>query len=298
MEDSLIVADVTPVQFCVIWGTSEPASGSLSVFLDPEGTIPYTEALVISESAGHPPAEDIGVMKVRVIGLKPDMEFFFQTKTIAKDDDSISLSPLRGVRTERSSAIVRNDVLAQRVSIGENKTAAGMIVLASVDQASYPVSAWVGHGVPIEWAAIDTNNFYHRETRVNLELEGGEIINLKLFGGSMGSVDTEDIVPQEKGGIQPINVTSNLPDSSSDPIPPPQEDTVGGGGDSTVVTPTPGDASAGGGSSGAGSSGSGGCAMSSSDGNVTGVFLALIFVFAGGWLAKLRLKSRPGGTGC
>lgn len=229
IEESLMVTDVTPVQFCVVWATSEPASGSLDVFLDPEATIPYTEAVVISESAEHPPAEDIGVMKVRVVGLKPDTEFFFQTKSIAKDDNAVCLSLLKRVRTEKLSIIVRNDVLAQKVGIGENKPALGMLVVASVDKASHPVSGWVGHGVPDQWGAIDTNNFYDRETHVNLELKGGEVINLMLFGGSLGSVETQDTLPEETNGIQPLKVEANLLDSGSGPTIAPPQDSTGGG---------------------------------------------------------------------
>jgi hypothetical protein len=235
IEDTLMVTDVTPVQFCVVWATSEPAFGSLNVFLDPEATTPYMEAVVISQSAKHPPAEDIGVMKVKVVGLKPDTEYFFQTETIAKDDNAVYLSPLKRVRTEKASIIVRNDVLVHKVGIGENRPALGTLVIASADKASHPVSGWVGDGVPDRWAAIDTNNFYDRETHVNLELEGGEVINFILFGGSLGSVETQQTVPEEKGGMQPLEVAANIPDSGSGPaISPPQDSTGGGGADSGV----------------------------------------------------------------
>jgi len=69
IEDSLMVTDVTPVQFCVVCATSQRASGSLNAFLDSETTIPCTKAVVISKSAEHPPAEDIGVMKDKVVRL-------------------------------------------------------------------------------------------------------------------------------------------------------------------------------------------------------------------------------------
>lgn len=230
IEESLMVTDVTPAQFCAVWATSEPAFGTLNVFLDPQATTPCTEAVVISESAEHPPAEDIGVMKVKAAGLKPDTEYFFQTETIAKADNTIYLSPLKGVRTEKASIIVRNDVLVQKVGIGEDKPALGMLVIASVDKASHPVSGWVGHGVPDRWGAIDANNFYDREMHVNLELEGGEIINFILFGGSLGSVETQETVPEETGGMQSLEIAANLPDSGSGPTIPPRQDSTDGGG--------------------------------------------------------------------
>jgi len=253
IEDTLMVTDVTPVQFCVIWATSEPAFGWLNVFLDPEATTPYTEAVVISESAEHPPAEDIGVMKVKVVGLKPDTEYFFQTETIAKAENTIYLSPIKRVRTEKASIIVRNDVLVHKVGIGENKPALGMLVIASVDKASYPVSGWVGHGVPDQWGAIDTNNFYDRETHVNLELEGGEVINLMLFGGSLGSVETQETVPEETGGIQSLEIAANLPDSGSGPTISPPQDSMPDSGSGPTISP-PQDSTGGGGADGGGAS--------------------------------------------
>lgn len=223
VEDSLMVTDVTPVQFCVVWATSEPASASLNLYVDPQGTTPYTEAVVVSESAAHPPAEDNGVMKVKVMGLKPDTEYFFRSKTIAKSNNAVYLSVLESVRTEKSSMIVRNDILAQKVGIGgtDPQPALGMLVIASVDNASYPLTGWVGDGVPEQWGMIDTNNFFDWATHVNLELNGGEVINLTLFGGSLGSVETQDIVPQESGSAQSMAVAAYLPDAEPEPPPPP-----------------------------------------------------------------------------
>ena len=223
IEDSLMVTDVTPVQFCVVWATSEPASASLNLYVDPEGTTPYTEAVVVFESAAHPPAEDNGVMKVKVMGLKPDTEYFFQTETTAKDDNAVFLSAIESVRTEKSSMIVRNDILVQKVGIGETdpQPALGMLVIASVDNACHPLTGWVGDRVPEQWGMIDTSNFFDWATHVNLELYGGEVINLTLFGGSLGSVETQDIVPQENGGMRSLAIESYLPDPEPPPPPPP-----------------------------------------------------------------------------
>jgi hypothetical protein len=213
--DSLVVTDVTPKQFCVVWVTSEPASGWLHVFSDPEGTVPALEAVVKSESAEHPPAEEIGVMKIRVVGLEANSEYFFQTVTTIKNNKAVYYSPVLGVQTEKASAIVRNDVLVQKVTIGESDPAPGMLVIASLENASYPVSAWVGDGVPAEYAAIDTNNFYDKQTRVNLELQGGELVNLKVIGGSSGSVETQEMIPEETGGMQKLSRAVSMADPGS-----------------------------------------------------------------------------------
>ena len=204
IENSLVVTDVTPVQFCVIWGTQEPASARVQVFLDAEAKTPFADAVVRPESPAHPPAEDIGVMKVRVVGLKANTEYFFRTITTLKRNNAVYESPTYRVKTEAESKIVRNDVLLQKVSIGENDPAPGMVVIAYVDGASYPVSGWVGDGVPAQFAAIDTNNFYSSQTHSNLELRGGEVISLTVFGGSLGSAEIQGTIPNESGGMQQL----------------------------------------------------------------------------------------------
>jgi hypothetical protein len=217
IEDNLVVTDVTPMQFCVVWGTQEPATAWVSVFIDPEGTKPWTGVVVKSESSEHPHAEGLGVMKVSVVGLQPDTEYFFRTQTTLKRNNAVYESPMSQVKTEKASVIVRNDVLVQKVNGGETDPAPGMLVIASVEGASYPITGWVGDNVPDEWAAIDTNNFYSSETHVNLELRGGELIKVKVFGGFLGSVETEEIIPEENGGMQQLSRAVSLAGSASQP---------------------------------------------------------------------------------
>lgn len=230
ISGSMMVTDVTPVQFCVVWGTTEPAFGTVNVFQDPVGTIPEPNAVASFESTNHPPAEDLGVMKVKVVGLKPDTEYFFQTETIVKSDNSVYLSPIQSVKTEKSSVIVRNDVLALKTGIGNQNPAHGALIIASVDDASYSISCWVGDGVPDSWGAIDTNNFYDKQTHVNLELQGGETINLMLFGGSLGSFETQETVPPETGGMQSFKAAAILSALASASAAPVAADGGGGGG--------------------------------------------------------------------
>jgi hypothetical protein len=217
--NSVRVTDVTPVQFSVVWGTSEPATGSVNVFLDEDGTVPATEAVVTFESSAHPPAADLGVMKVRVTNLKPNTQYYFQAKTTSKKSGNVTLDPetppFMAVRTEQGSIIVRNDVLAQQISMESGQSTQGTLIIAEVDQASYPVTGWAGDGVPDGWVAIDTNNFYDKDTHVNLELNGGEPITLTFFCGSLGRVVTNDTVPPESGGMQPVQVAANLPGDGS-----------------------------------------------------------------------------------
>ena len=214
----LTITDVTPRSFSVVWTSSEPATCSLNLFADAQGNTPYDEVQIISESSEHLPAETIGIMKVQVVGLKPDSQYFFQTKTIFKKNGAVSLypegPPFIEVRTEESSIFVNNDVLAQEITFGDGKSTLGTLLLAQVDKASYPISGWAGDGLPDQWAAINTNNFYDKEEHVNLELEGGEVINLVLLVGCLRFAESQDIIPGETGGIQKLAVKAILLDST------------------------------------------------------------------------------------
>ena len=211
----LTITDVIPTAFSVVWTTSEPATCGLNVFLNAEGTAPYDGVQIISESSQHFPAENIGVMKVRVVGLEPGSQYFFQTKTTFKTDGSVSLypesPPFIEARTEQSSIVVNNDVLVQQIKPPEGKSNLGTLLIGIVDKASYPISGWTREGVPHNWAEIDTNNFYDKDTHVNLELEGGEVINLTVLGGGLCFVETQDTVPEENGESQLLDVVASMP---------------------------------------------------------------------------------------
>jgi hypothetical protein len=211
----LTITDVIPSAFSVVWSVSEPATCGLNVFRDAGGTAPYDGAQIVSESAEHFPAENIGVMKVRVAGLEPGSQYFFQTKTTFKKDGSVSLypegPPFMEVRTEESSIVVNNDVLALQISPPGGRSNLGILLIGMVDKASYPISGWTREGVPHNWAEIDTNNFYDKETHLNLELEGGEVINLTVLGGGSCFVETQDLVPEKTGGTQLLEVVASLP---------------------------------------------------------------------------------------
>ena len=155
--NSVWVTDVTPVQISVVGGTSKTATGTVNVFSDADGTVPVVDAVVYFESADHPPAEDMGVMKVRVTNLQPNTQYFFQISATAKNSGAVSLypdaPPYLEVTTELGSVIIRNDVLGQQVSIGQGQSTHGTIAIAEVDQATYPVTGWAGWGNPGPLAA-------------------------------------------------------------------------------------------------------------------------------------------------
>lgn len=204
----LRVTDVTARSFSLVWFAGLSATCSAKVYADPDGEMPITDLDITSESANHPPAEQNGVMKVSVSGLAPGGTYYFQVVTIS--DEGTLIEPtgegLPSVRTEISSRVVKNDVLAHRVLMSDGSTpAAGSLVLADVEGADYPVTGWVNEDVAAPWALVDLNNVYSKSEHVNLELLGGEAIIIESIGGLSGFRRLSAKIPAEIGIIQTLD---------------------------------------------------------------------------------------------
>jgi hypothetical protein len=206
----IMVTDVTPDGFSVIWQSSEPGTCSLAVY-DENGD-PLSGIEVVSESALHPPAEDIGVLKVRVTGVEPGKVYSFQTLTISKLDGLALFTPYPGVLevvTENATADVNNDLFMQRIYDEEGNPAEGALVVASVTGGDYPVSGWVGQEIESPWAWVDLNEVYSQVSHENLQLVGGEELTLWSFGGLLGNYVNVQKIPVPMGVEEPA-----IPDAS------------------------------------------------------------------------------------
>jgi hypothetical protein len=194
--------DVTPTAFSVVWETNEPSVPSLIVYDDAFNDITDTLG-IINESASYPPAEDLGVMKVRVTGLLPDTQYYFRTITAAKASETTVSYPENDyipVTTNLTSVVVDNNLIFIQILESDGVTAAhGTILLAEVQGARHPVTGWQGDGIPDPFAYVDLNNLYGEATGENLELFGGESITLRVFGGASGSLLIEGVLPDENG---------------------------------------------------------------------------------------------------
>jgi len=143
------------------------------------------------QSELNPPAEDNGVMKVRVNGLEPSKTYQFQTVTTAKDDGLALVTPMYAqpieVMTEDASSTVQNDPIKQKIYDEDSSPADGALLVVSVEGAKYPVTAWVGEVLFSPWAQVNLNNLYSEKDGDPLALSGGEELTLWSFGGSLGN---------------------------------------------------------------------------------------------------------------
>jgi len=203
LVEHITVTDVTPDGFSAIWQSGEPATCSLAVY-DETGS-PMSGIELVSESALHAPAEDVGVMKVRVNGLEAGKVYFFQTLTIAKADGLAVFAPYPGVLevvTESAVSVVENDLVRQRIYGEEGNPAEGALLVGSVTGGEYPVSGWVVQGVDGPWATVDLNEVYSEISHQNLQLTGGEELTLWSFGGQLGHYVNVQEIPVPSGVVE------------------------------------------------------------------------------------------------
>ena len=218
LVEHITVTDVRPNGFCVVWESSEPANCSLAVY-DETGS-PLSGIEIVSESAFHPPAEDIGVMKVRVNGLEPGKVYFFQTLTISKLDGFAKFEPypeVHDVLTEGATTAVNNDLFKQRIYDEEGNPAEGALLLAFVTGGHYPVSGWVGQSSESPWASVALNEVYSEISHQNLQLAGREEMTLWSFGGQLGHWVNVQEIPVPSGAAQAALVDYSYLDREIDP---------------------------------------------------------------------------------
>jgi len=209
--DHITVTDVTSEGFSVIWQISEPSISSLEVF-DEMGIL-LGNLEIVSESALYSPAEDIGVMKVRVSGLEANKTYGFQVLTISKADGLALFTPVYPqvleVVTETADSVVVNDPIKQMIYDEDGSPVDGALLVASVTGGDYPVTAWVGQDIASPWARVDLDRIYSELTHENLQLLGGEELTLWSFGGQLGNYVNIEKIPPLTGDDQVA-----LPDAS------------------------------------------------------------------------------------
>jgi len=213
-----IISDVTPVSFSVIWIADEPALPTIKVFSDPEGQNDNTSQLQVSsfptrngDSSIALSAKSAGIMKIRVSGLNPNTTYYFQTVT--KSESTLEITyypetePFMTVYTENevsrttlenyTNKYFSNDLLKiDNCYLPDGHTPAkGTLVIATTDQADYPVSAFVGDGIDDTLAYIDLNNFFHKYSGNNFYLDAGTKIIITRFMGTNGILIQEASIP-------------------------------------------------------------------------------------------------------
>jgi hypothetical protein len=217
---NLWITDVTPRSFSLVWTTTGPATGSANIYSDPQGNTLIGDLTIIDAGSGHPPAGDNGVIKVTIMGLIPDTTYYFETVTTNSQGTQVepAIGDLPSVRTENKSIIVKNISIAHRIVQSDGITPAnGALLLVEIEGGNYPITGWVGEGLPPPFVLVNLDNVYSATTHQNLELIGGEALTLTSIGGSMGTRNLIGAVPVETEPIQTLQNPEPCPRVSQNP---------------------------------------------------------------------------------
>lgn len=206
--DKVLVADVSDRSFSLLFIANEPGTPGLMVYTDEsmQTSIPnlnqlnypvHTGLYGVNSIDGVSPkqlivdaAKEAGIVKITVSGLNQNSRYFvkyyFQSDidletTICPDDGVVSCnrSSDETVQVDTMSAISRlkdnqvyiNDTLLYL----DGEAQAGEILLLSVENTKYPLSMFVGDGMPLPYVAVDLNNLYSKTDLANYKVNGSDM---------------------------------------------------------------------------------------------------------------------------
>jgi hypothetical protein len=209
-------ANVTTVSFTVVWWAGEAATGTVEVFVDPDGQLDVTPFVTFTNLAdGNAAAR--GLIAIRVDGLTPATDFYVRTTTspTGGGGDTIepATTPLLGIRTSSETRAVAqdlspiaNDLLTLGLLESDATTPAmGGLVVAIVDGSVRPIASFVGDGIAAPLALLDLNNLYGSSTGVSLATAGGEVLTQVGLAGFAGADETSSVLSAPTGISAPVS---------------------------------------------------------------------------------------------
>ncbi|MGA1843093.1 MAG: hypothetical protein ACMUIS_00840 [bacterium] len=216
------ICDVTTKMFSVVWTTGGTYT-SCGIKLYTDGSHSTEVALnpnqiIIDTAAGQSgeDGKDFGIAKVSVVGLDYSTTYYFgvtQNSGTPFHYSQVTTESLRGLASNdpNDHDIVSNDVLHKAVYKADGTSPAlGAVVLADIYDSTgttplsdYPVSAWVGDGLPggasttydpnnpsyKHYALIEMNNLFGGSAsgdnyKFPLQLQGAEMIRFTIVCGA------------------------------------------------------------------------------------------------------------------
>ncbi|MCH5375833.1 MAG: hypothetical protein JJ992_17825 [Planctomycetes bacterium] len=202
------VTDVTTRAFAVAWFSDEPVlSATIKVYTDESGLDEITGDLDISVvSASHPPAMELGLVKVDVVGLEPDSTYYFSLETTTGSGlfTYPASPPLAAVTTAVEVSLAQpdapdqpivNDLILHSIFGPDGTTPSeGTLLVVSLPGISpYPISAFVGEGVDPPMAIADLSNLFDADG-VSAQAVAGAPMLIREFRGRVCPPETQQLV--------------------------------------------------------------------------------------------------------
>jgi hypothetical protein len=212
----VVISDVTPTAFSVVWSVAEPSRGNLEVYRDVLGAEPAAGvAIETGPLLGWDPelaveGEALGVVRVRVSGLEPGTAYFFRTLTTPLAGGGAEPVPAAGalfaVTSEFESFPYTADSFGSRVETAAGVAANGAVLLIRLPAASHPLSAVVADGYEGGLVAIDLVNFYAADSGITLPIGAAHSLQLEVLAGVEGSATGSFALAAAQGlGVLQLN---------------------------------------------------------------------------------------------
>ncbi len=202
----VMVTDITPRSFSVIWNSSEPSTSILDVFDGPDCLTPTAGAVIIphpiqsGDDTIRTSAENNGIMKVQVTGLEPFTEYCFQSITTSISTSEETVFPVTPIKITTETQITTthfvdadilpftNDILYFPINAPDQTTAidGGLLVVDLIGLSSSAITGFVGDGIASPYTLLDLKNLFDRVDRENINLVGDERIKLLEYRGIQG----------------------------------------------------------------------------------------------------------------
>lgn len=196
----LVITDVSPSAFRVVWHASEASEPSVEVFTDAGGTIPAATAVKESyagiDEYSQVLLSNAGIMVVEVRGLDPGTTYHVRATATSLANAAGTAAPMTSVVTASSIApmalaapftAVTNPVLRFSCLSPDGRDAADTgLLLAEVSGARSPISQAVTSDSTVY---LETGNLISNTTGHTLPVTGEESLTLKFYRG-LGVVET------------------------------------------------------------------------------------------------------------
>lgn len=231
----VMVTDVTPASFCVVSITSEEVSGKIriEIYQDRNGLYPVSSYNIIevpcTDTSIFNQAASKGINKIKVEGLSDSTDYYFRFSATSILDPNVTAvypsdNTLHGVTTEKEASLskqeegreirLKNNLLAADFYLEDKITAADhTLVIAGVEGASYPISAFVGEGTDSPLCVFDLHNLFCGTLHTTLKPTPGSSILFYHYNGSVRTAIRRFFIPAtlpEDEAIFPVGITQQI----------------------------------------------------------------------------------------
>ncbi|MCF2857254.1 thrombospondin type 3 repeat-containing protein [Pseudoalteromonas sp. SMS1] len=229
IHSSVKTSDVSTRSFIVAWSAPNDTQGTVHVYLDPKGEVPFDHAHNVRQFiyADNEHIKQVmhaqGLFRTRVHGLAPDTHYYFRIQQENTDGTSQSLpqsGPLFHVKTMARENVVLNDTLAAYIERKSEQSSQGSLVYFHFPDGAYPLSHIVGDSLPENMAAVSLSNVANNEQHIQL-LQS----NVKIKGHTASGLSNESYTLAENSKVGRLQVIpyplyiDEVKDTDSDGIP-------------------------------------------------------------------------------